>query len=81
MFLARDEHEKVDKIICPLPNCRHIWCKKCQQSVGFGPSKHSCDGTAELDQLMKKNGWKYCPSEFASAHCPFFIITFFFLFH
>jgi hypothetical protein len=75
MFLARDQHEKANLIICPLPNCNHRWCKKCQQSVDFGVSIHSCDGTAELERLMKENGWKYCPSEFASAHCPSFTVN------
>lgn len=81
MFVARDEHEKANTITCPLPKCDHRWCKKCEQSVDFGVSKHSCDGTAELDQLMKEKGWKYCPGEFASAHCPFFTFNIIFFFH
>jgi len=67
MFVARDEHEKVNLIICPLPDCNHTWCKQCQQSIDFGGPKHSCDGTSELDHLMKEQGWKYCPSESASV--------------
>jgi hypothetical protein len=63
MFVAKDEHDEVDIVICPLPDCNHIWCKQCQQPIDlFGP-KHSCDGSSELDHLMKQNGWKYCPSE------------------
>ena len=63
MFVAKDEHDEVDIVICPLPDCNHIWCKQCQQPIDlFGP-KHSCDGSSELDYLMKQNGWKYCPSE------------------
>jgi hypothetical protein len=63
MFVARDDHEKAKIIDCPLPDCNHAWCKQCQQSIDFNGPKHSCDGTSELDQLMKQEGWKYCPSE------------------
>jgi len=62
MFVARDEHEEVNVITCPLPNCNHRWCKKCQKSLGFLELTHSCDGTAELEHLMKEKGWKYCPT-------------------
>ena len=63
MFVARDEHEEAKIIACPLPDCNHAWCKQCQQSIDFNGPKHSCDGTLEFDHLMKKQGWKYCPSE------------------
>jgi hypothetical protein len=63
MFVAKDEHEEINVITCPLPDCNHTWCKQCQQSVDRNGSKHSCDGTLELDYLMKQQGWKYCPSE------------------
>ena len=63
MFVARDEHEKAKFIVCPLPDCYHVWCKQCQQSIDFNSLLHSCDGTSELDHLMKQQGWKYCPSE------------------
>ena len=63
MFVARDEHEEAKIIVCPLPDCDHAWCKQCQQSIDFNGPKHSCDGTSELDHLMKQQGWKYCPSE------------------
>ena len=67
MFVARDEHEEVNIIACPLPDCNHAWCKQCQQSIDFSGPKHSCDGTSELDHLMKEQGWKYCPCMFTSA--------------
>ncbi|KAH9955863.1 hypothetical protein BC827DRAFT_1158069 [Russula dissimulans] len=62
MFVARDEHEEASIIACPLPDCNHAWCKQCQQSIDFNGPKHSCDGTSELDHLMKQQGWKYCPT-------------------
>ena len=68
MFVARDEHEEASVIACPLPDCNHAWCKQCQQSIDFNGPKHSCDGTSELDHLMKEQGWKYCPSESAPAY-------------
>ena len=67
MFVARDEHEEAKIIACPLPDCNHVWCKLCQQSVDFNGLDHSCDGTLELDRLMKEQGWKYCPCEPAPA--------------
>ena len=63
MLVARDEHEEAKIIACPLPDCNHAWCKQCQQTIAFNGPKHSCDGTSELDDLMKVQGWKYCPSE------------------
>ena len=63
MFVARDEHEETKIIACPLPDCNHAWCKQCQQSIEMNGPKHSCDGTSELDHLVKQQGWKYCPSE------------------
>jgi hypothetical protein len=63
MFVARDEHEEANIIACLLPDCNHACCKQCQQSIDFNGPKHSCDGTSELDYLMKQQGWKHCPSE------------------
>jgi len=62
MLVAKDEHEEAKIIACPLPDCNHTWCKHCQQTIDFGRQQHSCDGTSELDHLMKEQGWKYCPS-------------------
>ena len=56
MFVARDEHEETSAIACPLPDCNHAWCKQCQQSIDFDAPKHGCDGTSELDNLMKQQG-------------------------
>jgi hypothetical protein len=67
MFVARDEYEEATLISCPLPGCKHVWCRKCDRSVESRGPKHSCDGTAELDHLMKEKGWKYCPSESTRA--------------
>ena len=63
MFVDRADHEMAEIIVCPLPDCSHVWCKQCQQSIDFNGPKHSCDGTSELDYLMKQQGWKYCPCE------------------
>ncbi|KAG1847135.1 hypothetical protein C8R48DRAFT_732170 [Suillus tomentosus] len=60
--VVRQEHDESRLLVCPLPDCNHIWCKACQQSVAIGDPPHSCDGTSELDHLMKQRGWKYCPN-------------------
>ncbi|KAI0259086.1 hypothetical protein BC834DRAFT_974597 [Gloeopeniophorella convolvens] len=62
MFVARDEHDEARILACPLPDCNYAWCKQCQQGINFDGPQHSCDGTSELDHLMKQNGWKYCPT-------------------
>ena len=60
-FVGREEHDNAKVIACPLPGCRFLWCGVCQQQVPFEGPMHSCDGTSELDHLMKTKGWKYCP--------------------
>ncbi|KAI9437330.1 hypothetical protein H4582DRAFT_340280 [Lactarius indigo] len=62
VFVARDEHEGAKIIECPLSDCNYVWCKQCQQAIHSGGPNHSCDGTSELDHLVKQQGWKYCPS-------------------
>ncbi|EJD48576.1 hypothetical protein AURDEDRAFT_60852 [Auricularia subglabra TFB-10046 SS5] len=57
----REDYEMSPWIKCPMPGCKYIWCKKCNQEIPLGPVDHSCDGTKELDRLMKQAGWKYCP--------------------
>jgi RING finger family protein len=69
MFVAKDEHEEAKVIPCPLPDCDHVWCKQCQQSIDVDGPKHSCDGTSELAHLVKQEGWKYCPSELVPVAC------------
>jgi len=62
-LVDRQEHEESRILICPLPNCNYSWCKACQQPITTANDPpHSCDGTAELDYLMRQQGWKYCPS-------------------
>jgi len=62
MFVARDEHQEAEVIVCPLPDCNHAWCKQCQRSIDITGPRHSCDGTLELDHLVKQKGWKRCPT-------------------
>jgi hypothetical protein len=65
MSVDKQEHEESRMLVCPLPDCTHVWCKSCQQSFTIGGPPHSCDGTSELDHLMKQRGWKYCPSMYS----------------
>ncbi|KAF8589360.1 hypothetical protein K439DRAFT_1628795 [Ramaria rubella] len=51
-FVDLKDHTDMKLLMCPLPKCRHVWCKECQQHVQPG-ALHSCDGTLELDGLMK----------------------------
>ena len=56
------DHDLTEMITCPIPVCVFTWCKKCSLEVpGGDASKHSCDGTKELDALAKNEGWKICP--------------------
>lgn len=58
----RQDLETTAILACPLPDCSYMWCKACQQEITAGGPQHSCDGTSELDNLMKALGWRYCPN-------------------
>ncbi|KAJ7307075.1 hypothetical protein DFH08DRAFT_901173 [Mycena albidolilacea] len=61
VFVDRAEYEAAPILVCPLPRCNHAWCKSCQQVIPIDGPKHSCDGSSELEHLMKSRGWKHCP--------------------
>ncbi|KAF9231835.1 hypothetical protein BU15DRAFT_55690, partial [Melanogaster broomeanus] len=68
-FVDRQDHEETLNIVCPLRDCQNVWCKACQQTIVIGGPKHSCDGSSELDHLMKTKGWHYCPSIIVFPGC------------
>ena len=59
----KQDFQEIDNISCPLPWCNYTWCKLCQQSISANGPKHSCDGLSEMKDLIKRSGWKYCPSK------------------
>jgi hypothetical protein len=61
VYVDKEDYKDADIISCPLPRCNYIWCKHCSQAIEVGGPKHSCDGTNELNHLMKQKGWKHCP--------------------
>ncbi|KAJ6567087.1 hypothetical protein B0H19DRAFT_718467 [Mycena capillaripes] len=61
VFVDRAEYEAAPILVCPLPRCSYSWCKACQQRIVTDGSEHSCDGSSELEHLMKRQGWKHCP--------------------
>ncbi|KAI6020284.1 hypothetical protein BKA83DRAFT_689605 [Pisolithus microcarpus] len=61
-FVDRADYNDMPNIACPMRDCNHVWCKLCHRTIVIGGPKHSCDGTSELDHLMKEKGWQYCPS-------------------
>ncbi|KAI0723138.1 hypothetical protein C8Q76DRAFT_721731 [Earliella scabrosa] len=61
IFVDKAEYQATKIIVCPLPGCCYAWCKICSQEVEVGGPQHSCDGSSELNHLMKARGWKYCP--------------------
>ncbi|KAF7370313.1 RING-type domain-containing protein [Mycena sanguinolenta] len=61
VFVDRAEYEEAPVLVCPLPRCNYAWCKSCQQTISMKGPKHSCDGSSELEHLMKRRGWKHCP--------------------
>ncbi|PIL36988.1 hypothetical protein GSI_00680 [Ganoderma sinense ZZ0214-1] len=63
IFVDKGEYQEVQEIVCPLPGCGYAWCKLCSQAIEIGGPKHSCDGTSELNHLMRQRGWKHCPGE------------------
>jgi len=60
-FVDREEFNEATLIECPLPGCNSTWCKACNRVVDNRGSPHSCDGSAELNHLMRQEGWKNCP--------------------
>ncbi|KAI0824763.1 hypothetical protein BC628DRAFT_1419870 [Trametes gibbosa] len=60
-FVDREEYQNSEIIHCPLKGCGYVWCKLCSQKVDPAGPKHSCDGTNELEHIMKEKGWKHCP--------------------
>ncbi|KAF9475831.1 hypothetical protein BDN70DRAFT_813399 [Pholiota conissans] len=61
MFVDRTDYQQTKIIECPLPLCNYSWCKDCSQEVVHGGPRHSCDGSKELEMLIKENGWRLCP--------------------
>ncbi|KAH9853651.1 hypothetical protein C2E23DRAFT_884804 [Lenzites betulinus] len=61
LFVDRDEYQNSKIIHCPLKGCGYVWCKVCSQKVDPKGPEHSCDGTNELEHIMKEKGWKHCP--------------------
>ncbi|KAJ7656296.1 hypothetical protein DFH06DRAFT_991742 [Mycena polygramma] len=62
VYVDREDYEAEPVLVCPFPTCDHVWCKACQQTIVIGGPKHSCDGSTELEHLMKRRGWKHCPN-------------------
>jgi hypothetical protein len=65
MFVDRDDYDDNAILACPI--CYHHWCKTCQQDTPLDGPEHSCDGSKELDNLVKNEGWKRCPGK---EHLP-----------
>ena len=65
MFVDRDDYDNSAILACPI--CYHHWCKTCQQDTPLDGPEHSCDGSKELDNLVKNEGWKRCPGK---EHLP-----------
>ncbi|KAI0326656.1 hypothetical protein GY45DRAFT_1328612 [Cubamyces sp. BRFM 1775] len=61
VFVDKEEYQATNILHCPLAGCGYIWCKQCSQAVDPSVGEHSCDGTKELDHIMREHGWKHCP--------------------
>ncbi|KAI0353495.1 hypothetical protein OH77DRAFT_1427184 [Trametes cingulata] len=61
MFVDKVEYDEAEVVHCPAVGCGHAWCKLCFQAVDPAGPQHTCDGSNELDHLMKQQGWKHCP--------------------
>ncbi|KAI0772084.1 hypothetical protein BD413DRAFT_604199 [Trametes elegans] len=63
LFVDKAEYQQEKIIHCPLGGCGGVWCKQCSQLVDPKVPEHTCDGTNELEHLMKQQGWKHCPGK------------------
>src|SRR6266511_1022955 len=61
MFVDNIELKSTNIIVCPLRGCNHVWCKRCEQTIQVPGPQHSCDGSRELEHLMRARGWRHCP--------------------
>ncbi|KDR70086.1 hypothetical protein GALMADRAFT_214829 [Galerina marginata CBS 339.88] len=45
------------------PRCGRQWCKTCLKTFAgpYSAQVHHCEAPLEFDELMQKEGWKYCP--------------------
>ena len=53
------DFRQAKELTCPL-GCGAHWCKQCNITFQRG-GVHSCDGQAEMDQLLGQKNWKKCP--------------------
>ncbi|KAI0645182.1 hypothetical protein C8Q79DRAFT_757152 [Trametes meyenii] len=60
-WVDKGTYRNSDTIKCPSKGCGYVWCKDCSQPINVSGPKHSCDGTSELNDLMKAKKWKRCP--------------------
>lgn len=67
MHVDRVEYAQQNIIICPLPACAHKWCKSCHQTVASSEERHRCRH-GNIERLMKRKGWKYCPGSWLSQN-------------
>lgn len=70
--MDKAEYQETKIIRCPLNDCGYLWCRLCSQEVDPSMPEHTCDGSNELDHLMKEKGWKYCPRKHGPSpqHVP-----------
>lgn len=61
MFVDKTELQSARIIVCPLGGCNHVWCKNCERTIQVPGPPHSCDGSSELEHLMRHRGWRHCP--------------------
>ncbi|TFK26234.1 hypothetical protein FA15DRAFT_755248 [Coprinopsis marcescibilis] len=61
MQIAREDYLAEPFIVCPLPPCKKRFCRACQLLVAGTETQHACKIDEALDELMKANGWRYCP--------------------
>ncbi|EDR14624.1 uncharacterized protein LACBIDRAFT_305441 [Laccaria bicolor S238N-H82] len=67
MFVLRSDYFDQKVITCPVPKCRHRFCKTCGKRLGIWAANwHACTDDAKLDRLVRKYGWRYCPG----CHIP-----------
>jgi len=58
--LVKEKSKK--RIYCPTSGCQQVWCRNCQATIEPSQKqKHVCECKKELQQLLKREGWKRCP--------------------
>jgi hypothetical protein len=73
MPIDRDDYKDAEMLSCLAKDCYAYWCKKCSQ-LAERSVKHSCDGTEEFKDYVKREKVRECPGKATISPLPMICI-------